>query len=99
MLSRRVFGGMLASTVAMRGWAQGSASDLSSRFSVMIWVLKSRGQFEENLERVAQAGYKHVELVGEFFSWSEAERSKADGEDGGAGDYGGCDRGYEGGVC
>jgi hydroxypyruvate isomerase len=67
---------MLASTVAMRGWAQGSASDLSSRFSVMIWVLKSRGSFEENLERVAQAGYKHVELVGEFFSWSEAERSK-----------------------
>lgn len=43
----------------------------------MIWVLKSRGTFEENLERVSQAGYRHVELVGEFFSWSEAERSKA----------------------
>jgi Hydroxypyruvate isomerase len=76
MLSRRVFGGMLASTLAMRGWAQGSAADLSSRFSVMIWVLKTRGTFEENLERVAQAGYKHIELVGEFFSWSEAERAK-----------------------
>lgn len=67
---------MVASTVAIRGWAQGPAKDLSSRFSVMIWVLKSRGTFEENLARVAQAGYKHVELVGEFFSWSEAERSK-----------------------
>jgi len=76
MLSRRVFGGMLASTLAMRGWAQGSAADLTSRFSVMIWVLKTRGTFEENLERVAQAGYKHIELVGEFFSWSEAERAK-----------------------
>ena len=42
----------------------------------MIWVLKTRGTFEENLERVAQAGYKHIELVGEFFSWSEAERAK-----------------------
>jgi hydroxypyruvate isomerase len=76
MLSRRVFGGMLASTLAMRGWAQGSVADLSSRFSVMIWVLKTRGTFEENLERVAQAGYKHIELVGEFFSWSDAERAK-----------------------
>jgi hydroxypyruvate isomerase len=42
----------------------------------MIWVLKARGTFEENLDRVAQAGYKHVELVGEFFSWTDAERAK-----------------------
>ena len=76
MLSRRVFGGMLASTLAMRGWAQSSAADLSSRFSVMIWVLKTRGTFEENLDCVAKAGYRHVELVGEFLSWSEAERAK-----------------------
>jgi len=67
---------MLASTLAMRGWAQGPASALSSRFSVMIWVLRTRGTFEENLERVAQAGYQHIELVSESFSWSEAERAK-----------------------
>jgi hydroxypyruvate isomerase len=42
----------------------------------MIWVLRTRGTFEENLERVAQAGYKHIELVSESFSWSEAERAK-----------------------
>ena len=37
----------------------------------MIWTLKKLGTFDENLERVAQAGYHHVELVGEFKKWSE----------------------------
>jgi hydroxypyruvate isomerase len=41
------------------------------QFSVMIWTLKKQGTFEENLERVAQAGYSHVELTGEFKQWSE----------------------------
>jgi hydroxypyruvate isomerase len=40
------------------------------QFSVMMWALKKLGSFEENLERVAQAGYRHVELVGEFAGWS-----------------------------
>jgi hydroxypyruvate isomerase len=40
------------------------------QFSVMMWALKKWGSFEENLERVAQAGYRHVELVGEFSQWS-----------------------------
>jgi hydroxypyruvate isomerase len=39
----------------------------------MIWALKKWGSFEENLERVAQAGYSHVELVGEFLRWSEED--------------------------
>ena len=43
----------------------------STQFSVMIWTLNKMGTFEENLERVAQAGYHHVELVGEFKKWSE----------------------------
>jgi len=68
---------VLASSLAMRGWARGLVDEgLSARFSVMMWALKSLGTFEENLERVAQAGYRHVELVGEFFSWSAAERER-----------------------
>jgi hydroxypyruvate isomerase len=39
----------------------------------MIWALNSRGSFDENLERVAQAGYHHVQLVGEFKKWSDAD--------------------------
>jgi hydroxypyruvate isomerase len=75
MLSRRAFGGWMGAALVMRGWTQGSATEMASRFSVMMWALKSHGSFEENLERVARAGYRHVELVGEFFAWTETERA------------------------
>ena len=39
----------------------------------MMWTLKKWGSFEDNLEQVAQAGYSHVELVGEFLRWSEED--------------------------
>jgi hydroxypyruvate isomerase len=45
----------------------------SPHFSVMMWTLRDRGSFEENLERVAQAGYHHVELVNEYKKWSEED--------------------------
>jgi len=51
------------------GFAQGSGG-VRPEFSVMMWALNSRGAFEENLERVAQAGFGHVELVGEYKKWS-----------------------------
>lgn len=54
-----------------------SSPEPSDMFSVMMWTLKSRGSFEENLGRVAQAGFRHVELVGEFFRWSSAEAQSA----------------------
>jgi hydroxypyruvate isomerase len=51
--------------------AVADAGQASTQFSVMIWTLNKLGTFDENLERVAQAGYHHVELVGEFKKWSE----------------------------
>jgi hydroxypyruvate isomerase len=42
----------------------------------MIWTLNKLGSFDENLERVAQAGYRHVELVGEFNKWSNADAAR-----------------------
>lgn len=42
----------------------------------MIWTLRALGSLEENLERVAQAGYRNVELVGEFKKWSEEDRRR-----------------------
>ena len=76
MLSRRTFARLLAATAVVPGVAaSGTEADMpDDRFSVMIWTLKSRGSFEENLERVAQAGYRHVELVGEFWQWPDADR-------------------------
>lgn len=43
----------------------------------MMWTLKDRGTFAENLERVAEAGYRQIELVDEWKSWSEAEWRQA----------------------
>ena len=77
MLSRRGFGRMLGAALAARVMvpdglmAQASgAAEAGPQFSVMMWALKKWGSFEENLECVAQAGYRHVELVGEFARWS-----------------------------
>lgn len=80
MLSRRVFGKLMASTMFLGEslpTALASSPEPADRFSVMVWTLKSRGGFEENLERVAQAGFRHVELVGEFLRWSTAETQSA----------------------
>jgi hydroxypyruvate isomerase len=81
MFTRRTFVSMTAASLAARALtaqetaAQSPApqSQISPQFSVMIWTLKKLGTFEENLDRVAQAGYHHVELVGEFKQWSEED--------------------------
>ena len=84
MLSRRAFGRQVAASagwVAVSGRLMGqvqpepqSADEATGpQFSVMMWALNKLGSFEENLERVAAAGYKHVELVGEFARWSEED--------------------------
>jgi hydroxypyruvate isomerase len=57
----------------LAGQVPGDSSPAGPQFSVMIWTLNKLGTFDENLERVAQAGYHHVELVGEFKKWSEED--------------------------
>jgi hydroxypyruvate isomerase len=79
MLSRRAFSGLLASAVAMPRIVEARPvgnDALTDRFSVMIWVLRKRGSFEQNLENVARAGYRHIELIGEFWQWSDADRER-----------------------
>jgi hydroxypyruvate isomerase len=80
MLSRRSFGRVMGAALAARVMVPGGllgqmseAAETGPQFSVMMWALNTRGSFEENLECVAQAGYRHVELVGEFMRWSEAD--------------------------
>lgn len=43
--------------------------------SVMLWTVFNKLPFEERLAKVAEAGYSHVELVGEYNQekWSEAD--------------------------
>jgi hydroxypyruvate isomerase len=86
MLSRRAFGRLISAALSARlalpgelmgrprsGVGQMGAEEPGPHFSVMMWTLKNLATFESNLETVAQAGYKHVELVGEFARWSDED--------------------------
>lgn len=41
------------------------------QISVMLWTVFRKLPFEQRLEKVAEAGYRNVELTGEFHQWSE----------------------------
>jgi hydroxypyruvate isomerase len=79
MLTRRSFVAAAAASLGAQMLAQ-SQPDLPGlsrvQFSIMMWTLKKLGTFEENLDRVAHAGYHHVELTGEYKQWSEVEYRK-----------------------
>lgn len=59
-----------------RGGARGQGAPFG--LSIMLWTVFQKLPFEERLERVAEAGYKNVELTGEFWKWSEADYRNAD---------------------
>ena len=78
MFTRRTFVSMTAASLAARALpAQelaGRKAQPSTQFSVMIWTLKKLWHFRrESGTGVALAGYHHVELVGEFKTWSDAD--------------------------
>ena len=45
--------------------------------SVMLWTVFTDLPFEERLEKVAEAGYNNVELVGEYAKWDDAAFRRA----------------------
>ena len=45
--------------------------------SVMLWTVFTDLPFEQRLEKVAEAGYRNVELVGEYDKWTEDEFKRA----------------------
>ncbi len=49
----------------------------SFKFSVMLWTVFTDLPFEQRLEKVAEAGYTNVELVGEYDTWTEADFKRA----------------------
>jgi hydroxypyruvate isomerase len=86
MLNRRDFAGLFATSLTLPSLAldaraqrpspapQAAGSrDPAFKTSIMMWTLNKNGTFEQNLERIAQAGYNQLELVTEYKSWSEAD--------------------------
>ena len=47
------------------------------QLSVMLWTVYRDLPFEQRLEKVAQAGYRDVELVGEYEKWTDADFERA----------------------
>ena len=45
--------------------------------SVMLWTVFKDLPFEQRLEKMAEAGYRNVELVGEYAKWTDADFERA----------------------
>jgi hydroxypyruvate isomerase len=85
-MNRREFNQALARTVIGAGMlSQASTGEAKSdqaghaRFgiSIMLWTVFEHLPFEQRLEKVAEAGYRNVELVGEYAKWSDADFERA----------------------
>ncbi len=50
---------------------------VSFKLSVMLWTVYENLPFEQRLEKIAEAGYRNVELVGEYEKWSGEDFRKA----------------------
>jgi hydroxypyruvate isomerase len=91
MMNRRTFAQTLAGTVA-GAYGLNQTSNLfcepafaankgeisaSFKLSVMLWTVFTGLPFEQRLEKVAEAGYRNVELVGEYDKWTEEDFTRA----------------------
>ncbi len=84
-MNRRAFsksfvGAAVAARVGERSRAaklQAADARVPFQVSVMLWTVFKDLPFEERLEKVAEAGYQNVELVGEYRHWSEDDFKRA----------------------
>src|SRR5438270_3984628 len=86
-MNRRTFGrsaaGALLAGLSSASGAQyvshNSRNPASTSFdvSVMLWTVFRDLPFEQRLEKVAAAGYRNVELVGEYAKWSSDDFDRA----------------------
>jgi len=56
---------------AARAAADQTLTETPFKISIMLWTVFHELPFEERLEKVAEAGYRAVELVGEYAKWTE----------------------------
>ena len=78
-MNRREFSKMSVGAALASKLRPAAAQDVGGtnkvRFSFMLWALEKQAPFDQCVEWVAEAGYQGVELVGEFQSWSPAQRA------------------------
>jgi hydroxypyruvate isomerase len=54
-----------------------ASESASFSLSIMLWTVFGKLPFEERLEKVAEAGFTNVELVGEYRNWKDEDFAKA----------------------
>ncbi len=54
------------------------AAGVPYKTSVMLWTVFPKEPFEKRLEKVAEAGFRAVELVNEFADWTENDYRRVD---------------------
>ena len=95
--------GSVAKPVFGRENSEASASNGSTampfKLSVMLWTVFRNLPFEQRLERVAEAGYKNVELVGEYEKWTDADFERANAKRKELGISFDCTAGLKHGLC
>ena len=74
-------GALSAAVPSIRAAAQSAAPAAvpapQYSLSVMLWTVFHDLPFEERLAKVAEAGYKRIQFVGEYHSWSPADFDRA----------------------
>jgi hydroxypyruvate isomerase len=78
-LGAAAFGAAVPSLPALDQNTALARQSASYSLSVMLWTVFPKLPFEERLERVAEAGYNQVELVGEYHAqnWAAADFARA----------------------
>jgi len=89
-MNRRVFAQSLAAAAVAAASPSSPAASNTSAFgiesaaaqgpfgiSIMLWTVFNKLPFEQRLEKVAEAGYRNVELVGEYHGWTADQFSSA----------------------
>jgi hydroxypyruvate isomerase len=79
--SQRILGTTLGMAAVLPRWTlerkgpppPNAASATPFPLSIMLWTIYRDLPFDQRLEKVAEAGYSAVELVGEFKKWSDAD--------------------------
>src|SRR5438874_2616618 len=72
-----VTGALCAAALPRLAFAEVRGTAPTPRLSVMLWTVFRKLPFEQRLEKVAEAGYRAVELVDEFRHWSNADFARA----------------------
>ena len=81
MINRRTFSKSLTGAAALASAGQHLAPAQESAgtgkppfdLSVMLWTVFRKLPWEQRLEKCVEAGYKNVELIGEYRKWSDGE--------------------------